>query len=1197
MFTSISNATPKSTVTTSFTATEACTVDVGATYTVRVNGQTVTSRPIGLVVNDVIQLDIVAPVANVSVFIPWSYNGVQSHFAVVSGDPLGRPFLKPEYSGKAWYEYAVDPSAAISSKYMDGVESVLRTDGNSNSMPAQDAANILEPLKQDGAFYRYYFYVPSVIVAPYKRLFDDPVVSATSVFNGSNRTWETYILLRDMASNVVAPTIQMLTSSGSLGSNGAMVGARCVFSDNINLFVGGDNFLRLMANPSTVLATYSVADTIIYGAALANTVMAVGKSGAIYQLINGKLTQIYKSGTVGAPTVFQDQIVFPIVEEHKLRIYNALGEFVKDFDCGSNLPWAVAAYRDQNITVTYADSSSVDTYSSLSDSVAPTRTTFRYRVTYALSLGTTVYANHYLSGFDLTIPANAPVTGLDWPSLWKAPIGVDTGSGEYPISTQGINLITGVSPGATLFVNSSSSINIVNKGDRVSVLTRSTLGKKSVAIVLGSNAFDFRVQASIDSSFATFVDIPGKGYAPSTTFTIQIPPGMEDAPVALSHGTLRRNGLPYNGQTLLQGNDTLTVVLNIPQGKTRGYSMLSIADSQFALVVNTLYQTEAEVKRYQPYLSRDVTSEFTITDTGVYDFPNYSLASVVKNGNVLSFPTTLTAGEKITVHHQQMSAWWFDERDTILMGPNATYLFKGITYVNDQPNDVDFGTVHDGIPDFDFAADSICTISGLSDQYKAKIYGDHMTFKVNGGDPIEQPLVQNGDTVEAIYNVLNLWEDRFVNTTLYDGRVYPFGVVHIDPAKGQSFDPAHESYEQLRPDPQIISVSQALTDVSTSTIANDTVELTPGSTGSTAQATEVTTGTSNPVWITSEAVSDHMASTPTVVTDTTALTLASVSSRDASATVGFTSAPTSKMDDYLPEATTLASLSDFESARVNIEAYTSIPIKAAAIDLKSVDNWTPALYTPDSLLLSLPFSFVETPSDSMLYFDYDDRHEPSYGYSVNPIIVNKEAVHWLDTEFAFLSATFVFRTPENYLSKTPEWMKRHADTVLPVEVLYQGCFDTEYKVEILAEGVFDTEYKVEILAKGVFDTEYMVDPSAKFVQDLTLLEVDLQAGYVSSQTLSYKNTGVLMVDKSHYVAAPTAKVVSPLHVKNLSPRGGFSTNVAALAYGTSVAGSMVVETYQQPEGTFSFVIKRETDLVCEIRTSSIVAKAWLIGGG
>lgn len=61
--------------------------------------------------------------------------------------------------------------------------------------------------------------------------------------------------------------------------------------------------------------------------------------------------------------------------------------------------------------------------------------------------------------------------------------------------------------------------------------------------------------------------------------------------------------------------------------------------------------------------------------------------------------------------------------------------------------------------------------------------------------------------------------------------------------------------------------------------------------------------------------------------------------------------------------------------------------------------------------------------------------------------------------------------------------------------------------------------------------------------------------------------------------------------------GGFAT--AAEAETAAVAFNNVLPRtiYQQPEGSFSYVFKRNTELVCQIKGTNIFAVKWLIGGG
>lgn len=1147
MFASISLATPNSTVTSSFTAVEVCTVGVGEGFTVRVNGQVVLPRFIDLAVNDQIEIDVTAPAAGGYRFVAWTYNAVPSYFAVVSKQASNNPSLISIYRGKMWYDLPVSMRHLMSKK-VGSTETLLSDTNNDGSPQTADLATLLDPT---GPY--LYFYLPDNAAMIHRIQFTAKPLGMTRMFNGTSRTWETYVLTNDGFISKIDYNWTVTKSTT------AITDAKSIFSDGVTLFIGGINYVKTLSDQNTVSATNAVTDTVVYGAALTNTVMFAGSSGKIYKMIGGTVTMVYQSTMVGAPTVFQNQIVFPLPEEYKLKVYANDSTFIRDIDTGAKLPWAVTANRNTSMVVAYADSLSVDVFTTLVGTLTPSQVTFSYKVTFAQQVGTTMYASHYLREYTLTMPPNPPITGVTFP-VWKAPIGVDVGSGEFVTVTQASALQAAVSPNATLMINGVTNATTVGNDQRVAVMLRSQQGHQKAAVVLGNYAFDFKVDALPSTSFATQISIDNKYLASQVIFAITVPSEVVNAPIALSHGTMKLNGSTYNGSTPVKAGDTLSITINVPDGAPAYWSMLSIADSQYALTIATAATKIADTQRYQSYLSTATKSTIVVDDDGTYYLPNYSSAQVRKAGNLLTFPAVLAKNDEVEITHTPMSSWWFDERDTVLIGPNRVYVVQGITAVDDIPNNVDFGTVHMGIPDFDFYTDATATIQGISDKYSIVIFSEHMMFSVNGAAPVASPTVKNGDVVQVIYNVMNMWEDRYVKTTLYDGRDYEFGVVHIDPPLGINFDPAHESfflptfwaeYDQAHEIGGDLIVAAWNQTNFQNTPAGVGVYDRPGVGLLTNSAVSFREPPANQL-PTPSAVSQWETS-PTQTTTPGA----SKAFWQSAPTYGRTAAPKGLLQHYAPDL--------------------------------GFDTWKPRIY------------------ERTLYntVDVAQNYVPSYGHEV---IFRTFDAYWepfQDIAGKSISVEWIKAEALNNIQFSKQWVMEARTAHYPVDNISQFQSAQPFKM-FSPLWIYDTPDRRWVNENsGVY--AYIAWQAEQFVK-LNPVFAPSQVGKFyqnvpynnpSAKPLYGKNDPLYARDGQASSPASVGQVAGDRHWTNVEPlkTGGFSTQAAAFAAGSTGAGQLTVLAYQQPEGAFSYIVKRETNLTCPIQTSDITAGKWLLGGG
>ena len=1160
MFGSISSAAPNSTVTSSFTAVESCQVDVGVGLTVRVNGQVNATRPIALVQGNQIELDVQSPGPNDYKFVPWTYNGLQSYFAVATKQVGNRPTLKRPYRGQLWFEYQAS-TPTLFTKRSAGNEYQLDFVSNANGDQANDNIALI-----DYAGSYVCFYSETANTMRRRTLISGKPISLTRVWNGAVRTWETYALSGN------GSIVRIAVDGSTTTSTATYTNAKCIFSDGTTLYVGGQGFINVMSDLNTVDRVITTTETIVYGAAIASTAMAVTRSGKILQVRDQQLVELYSSTMIGTPTVYKNQFVFPIIEEYKLRVLNADGSFALDISTGDRLPWGCSADRNNGMVVSHVDSKDIARYINL-DGSAPSIYTFNYLVTNATILGATFFATHYLREFVLTTPPNPPVSGVSFPS-WNAPIGVDVGSGEMVATTDGNDLIVAASPNATVLVNSEVK-NILNTSNRVQVMLRSQEGRQSAAVVLGNYAFDFKVTAKPTTAFSTWLDVPSQFTASQLIYNVIVPAQVANAPVALSHGTMLRNGAAYDGSTPVNAGDRLKITINVPTGRTSYYSMLTIADSQFALIANTASTKIQDTQRYQEYLSTTTVSTFKVEDAGNYYLPNYSDVEVRKNGNLILFPTVLAANDVLVVKHTRMSAWWYDNRDTVLIGPNTNVVFRGITLVDDAPDNFDLGSVHLGIPDFDSQPDGQGTITGLSDQFSIQIYGDFMMISVNDAAPVAKPTVKNGDVIKVIYTVQNLWEDRYVKTTLYDGREYGFAVVHVDPALGQYPDPKTSA--------NFMPSAWALVKPDNELPVNVPMIWNQNRSGEQGPALEV-------LYAFGPQDIPTIAVTPQWQTGATLLpTVANVPEWEMGIAQLKTPASIAEWEMGIAQIPTL----------MNSPGWEQSPTKAKAPRLIAGFNQ----YAPD-----LPFAVWDAKThDPSTYFDYDiqENYIPSYGHEAifryfeaywepfQDITSRSVAVNWdnwnsvnnltwqpgiymfdqatyapvnLIGQARVLNATVTFNPVWLYDSPQPEWVNDSSGVF--------AFLNWNHEESVPLKPVF---------VSGMKPLIYQNDP--RFVAD--------------DKPLFNKNDPLYSQESTLGTNASTGEYASDKHWINKEPlkTGGYADATTAMAAGTSAAGNLIVTTYQQPEGTFSFIIKRETNLTCPIQTSDIIVGKWLIGGG
>jgi hypothetical protein len=486
-----------------------------------------------------------------------------------------------------------------------------------------------------------------------------------------------------------------------------------------------------------------------------------------------------------------------------------------------------------------------------------------------------------------------------------------------------------------------------------------------------------------------------------------------------------------------------------------------------------------------------------------------------------------------------MSSWWFDERSTILLGPSVNYRVVGITQVDGAPDNVSFGFVRLGIPDFPFQADGQATISGLSDGYSVEIFGDGLEFTVNGGPLTARPLVKNGDVVTATYTVRNLWENRFAKVLLDDGEEYEFGLVNVDPPLGINFDAAQETYllNTMWMEHETLSF-QELESVGPDSYQYDYVGT------DVAPATFFTRG----------------------------------QGQESDLLIGSRYADSSEL-----EAPRL--FGDWQRSYLQLPTPSSEGLWQESFVNQVTDSSLPEMYDNNSFPTSEVVPWISHRSDTFRIFDNSESFEPAYGYSVEIRVVDKEFFHLIENDLRNFVPFFSYGSPDVMITGQPFWEKQFASSMDLVDMTWsRNALENSNPITLLGTKYLETPHR------GVSRTTVFANSDSK------LLMVTLNVGFVPSfRTILYSTSAIRQSAMDYSTMAPVGNFVPARLVRNLQPLGAFDTLEDALQAGSRPG--LVIEPYQQPEGKFSYIIRRETGLVCPIIPSSIFSTKWLLGGG
>ena len=1148
MFFSVSNAVSDSIVRTQFTATESCIIVIPArpNQGVAVNGIPTLDTSIQLELGDEITLDLTSPAEGAIDFYEWSYNNNPCFFAVTSRNNQRNRTIRPSVDDRAWWEFE-NPSEEI--KYQgvnsDGILNYSIEIDDEARLPLppgrEDIVAFLEPSSNRIVFfYNIDGQTDGLLSVPNNfhtlELPSSPR-SMARILNNANRRYDIYVLCEDGFIYRIDHQFQITQSSISHPDT-----AWVLVSDDINLWVAGDQYLVRLVDMNTLGQTIPTSEFITAGAATGPLVMFSAKGGKTLRVSGDQITIAHTGGWKGIPAVSNDRIWFPDPTQNRVIGYNARTAVVTSFQsvgAVSSLPWATGS-NGEDLVISYLDETSIG--------FLPDGAPFasgRSLIEQVMFIGCSdnwIIGSTYLADLRFTNVNSPEVSGPQF-GYREGPNASDVGSGDFIVSSENeftpvrlASNIRAVIDGQFYPLGSAGATINIPDGGYLGISLRSDISQKSTAIVIGTQAFDYIVKG-VESLSKTPIINPGvQPLGLVSGFTFEIPTMVMDAPISVSSGTITVNGQPHDGISRVNAGDEVVITLRLRTDSVNRSTILSLADSQFALIANGRVETELALEQNVSIGSTEIVSEVTVPVSGSYNVPLYSRdVRVSINGTELfpsnnSSPISLTQGDTISINHVRSSQILNDFRRTYIIGPEFNYYVESSSFVDDEPDVVDFGIIPllNGFPRLLSIAPNTVTISGLSVGFPVRIFSDdpNVTFSVNGGEFEASPEVRNGDTVQAQYLVRNLFDSKSVFSERSGGEQFLLGTIGIE-----SPDQTHFlSFNKVDSDPSVWDrFSYADSAYQSESLFGSTVSY---------QATDAPLG---------EVVSfDQMT----------------------------TDAPSG--DFQISGTESIAILPD---NRFEFYRYSSDPLGREVLDRF------------ENVQLDKDFYYQGQVSyqSSIDQLPYDPRNEwegDQSGSSFERVWgMDQHETHQLfDPNFEFTSEI----APKMFL---PNWSwlnenSRH--TFSPTWYYLSG-----ERRDIVDFVVFFEAFK-DVFSVSFVDTVYQSGINSNYIG------IVLEPTFVSASEYSDVETDSEFYRDGIKESVPLVGEFIPerLWDTNLPLlTGGFLDQISAESAAQFVAGSLTFETYQQPEGSWSFIVNRETSLFCPVQPTSLRAVAWLLGGG
>ena len=1163
MFSSVSNAVPNTPVSTRFTAEESCFITIPANPNngVTVNGEPTLDTTIQLEPDDEIILNLTSPSEGEVVFYTWAYNGNPSYFAITSRSNQVNRTVRSSRNDLAWWEFPnPSPEVTYQGVNSDGILTYSIEIDDQVRLPLpegrEDILVFLEPSNNRVVFfYNIDGETDGLLSIPnnfHTLEMPSKPRSIARLLNNSTLHYDLYVLCEDGFIYRINDQFQITQSTVSHPS-----AAWVIVSDDLNLWVAGDQYLVRMSDMNTISQTIPTTEFITAGAASGPLVMFSAKGGRAIRVSGSQITPGHVGSWKGIPGVSNDRIWFPDPTNNRVIGYSARTAAVNSFQTiGSvaSLPWAVGSNGD-DLVISYLDETRVG-FLPRGISFASERTLLE-DVMFIGCSENWIIGSTYLSDVRFTNVSTPVISGPEF-GYREGPQACDVGSGDFQVSSENDQVTLRIAPntrvvadGQILPTSSSVSNFTFDDGTFLGVSLLSDESPKSTVVVLATQAFDYVVRG-VENNETTSIINPGVlPVSEISSFVFDIPSMVFNAPIAVGAGTLLVNGSRHDGVTRVSEGDTIEVILRLRTTAPNRSTILSLADSQFALIANGRPEVELALETEVPISSTEVVSNVTITQAGSYHIPFYTQnVSIVRNGNTLfpppsTSPISLNAGDELIINHVKSSAILDDFRRTYIIGPTTNFYVESGSFVDDEPDLVDFGIIPllSGFPRLPALAPNIVTISGLTNGFSTEIFSDdpNVSFSVNGEDFEQRPLVQNGDLVEAQYIVRNLFDVKEVFTERSSGYPFRIGTIGIESPTEAIFLPYSKifaadiqwdifesgSSAHYQNDPIFSSFETVLfSDSPTSMFVNFDQMETDSPTGLFVNFDQMETDSPTGLFVnfdqmeTDSPVGDFLirGSEPTVIL------------------------PEENFDFFTFSSDTLSKdiLEDF--VRIHLDRDSSFDNESefeSSIVLNSFEQTQ---------------RWIKSHGDLLFEKEWEEQKRENFRY--------------FDPNFLFLGEV---------IEKTfdPDWQFLTVDIGdFAVRVNFEAFKD------IFSILLVEKEYAIEKRAHFLlFDRESFVPNKSSFSSIL------METIFVhDDQLLLSDSNGIIDSEKLWDTNLPLLT-------------GGFPDEPSAFAAGQFNAGSLDFETYIQPEGSWSFIVNRETPLVCEAQPTSLRAVAWLLGGG
>jgi hypothetical protein len=1163
MFPSISNAVLSETVTSEFTATETCQIGVptGAGFTVKKNNVIVTSSPVGLVVDDTLSITTTAPSAEFAAnFVDYTYNSTACKFAVVTGVADARPKIYNQYQNLVWSDYLpVKHEASVLNMFSGDDPVSFDMTNMQGGQTGQRLAAMLDPLTNSVYFVDY-----TGVTRASKILPNRPIYS-TSFYNSTSDEFEFYILTN------VGKIYRITRSFVMTESTQVFPYAKTIFTDGENLCLSylnpNDSLLYLVRfTDLNTVTSFTIAGSgtsvVHHGIAFnnSNKWLAV-RDSQVQDLKVDAAAATLTTSQAGQMCWHRGKVAVPLSSNYEVKLYQSIDgatvQTVSTLNTDDYLPFQCTSDGD-HIYITCYDSKDVLRW----DGVSATYDvyTFDKKVTSVAVIDDWIIASHYLEDLVTTYSPNPTASGINFTGR-TGNVGALVGSGYQDYITNGGIQSIQLQDNMRAWVDGYPSSTITS-GQNLVIASQAVEGKSSMPVVIGNYAYDYIVTGLITTAKSLDIapDVLPIGSATELTFSLTLPVLLDPTYISITVGEITVNGAPYYGENTVTTGDEVEVTVRIPPGAVDYFTVLNVANSDFALVASNDNVVEVETIFGRPRGDNETESTFVVDTSGIYYLPELRNAQLTIDGVgiVDTFPVNINSGTSVTIRHTTVSDFINDIRSTYLFGP-VIYQVKSSTLADGVPDYIDFGILEGAIPDFEYES-AILTITGMSPNYPAEIFAkDGVEISINGQPYSDTVSIEQGDSIQLRWTVKNLWTPSLkLFTILNVVQEYEVGSWQIQPPSGAYEEPNQTSRLVNSTWFEFDRQSQLTSFAKTGQLLKaEATELSLSPTGEFESQTHVEL-----------TIASTGSFTPNIHTQLVSANVGKTGNQNhiewANAALGaFEKTLINRVDgsesSFDAKSNYLTHYSSQDWQLGDVATFAESPV--SAVDARVVERHATVTYPPQ------PTS--ESPNTQHLYLPMPvfNSIDDIIKYDPMPIYT-----HWEhDTNY---DPTIEFGKPNINRYFEPEWSKVAAMIIetaphpIPAEVEHRHYVPLVPKFTIYTPAV-----------QNNIETEYATEPAIMISK---------------YSSLSAFNKGI----KPYYKSITSGHFADTVTVSDqYTQQGGQATEEQAQQLGSYYANGLPIQTYQQPEGTWSYIITRSTDLVCAVHETGLFIKAWLLGGG